>query len=582
LIVAGCLLTAGSVLIAVLEDGRQDRALAAVVHLLCVGLPVGMGAFRLARRRDDRFARLLIGAGLLWPVVTLVQSTDSTLYSVGRLGVWVVEAAIVYLLLSFPTGRLESRIERRLFGAIVLLVGLLYVPSALLAEFPAPTPWGACGTDCPDNALIVGGGAESFIDDYVRPLRELLAVVLFAAVAVVIVRKAMRGPRLVRRVLGPVAVVAIFRAVALGTYDALRTADVGGTALEVVGVLFVLSLALVTASFALGLLSRRLFVADALQRLSLRLTPHASAPELRTALADALEDPSLRVVYWLEADGKWVDETGWPTKAGEPGSSQAMTEVRDGDRLVAAILHDPSLAQDAALVHAAAAYGLAALENERLVGQLNSSLDELSQSRARIVAVGDRERRRIERGLHDGAQQRLVALRVRLELVAEQVEADSPAGADAIRALESDVDGTIDEMRAFARGIYPSLLAERGLSEALRAAGRSAPMPTIVDAAGLGRFPAEVEATVYFACMEALQNAAKHSHASGVTIAVSQNPHLRFEVSDDGEGFDPKRVVGDHGLTNLRDRLAAVGGELRVQSSPGHGTRISGVIPVAG
>jgi signal transduction histidine kinase len=194
--------------------------------------------------------------------------------------------------------------------------------------------------------------------------------------------------------------------------------------------------------------------------------------------------------------------------------------------------------------------------------------------------VGDRERRRIERDLHDGAQQRLVALRIRLGMVAERLDTRSPIDADAIRELEHEVDGTIDEVRSFARGIYPSLLAERGLTEALRAAGRSAPLPTIVDAATIGRYPPELEATVYFSCMEALQNAAKHAHgASGVTITLNHNPHLRFVVSDDGDGFDPEHNGAGAGLTNLRDRLAAVGGELHVDSAPGRGTRISGSIP---
>jgi signal transduction histidine kinase len=322
-------------------------------------------------------------------------------------------------------------------------------------------------------------------------------------------------------------------------------------------------------------------VAEALQRLTRRLRPHAGAAELRAALADALQDPSLEVVYWLRGDtAQWVDETGWPVVAPQASEGRAVTEVSAAGRRIAAIVHHEALAQDPALVQGAASYALAALENDRLVGQLRASLDELSQSRARIVAVGDRERRRIERDLHDGAQQRLVALRVRLSLVAERLDKESPGSARAIRELEGQVDKTIDDVRSFARGIYPSLLAERGLTEALRAAGRSAPMPTLVDAASIGRYPPEIEATVYFSCMEALQNAAKHAHgATGVTITLTHNPHLRFEVRDDGSGFDPAHTNGGAGITNLRDRLSAVGGELHVESSPGHGTRVTGVIP---
>jgi signal transduction histidine kinase len=168
---------------------------------------------------------------------------------------------------------------------------------------------------------------------------------------------------------------------------------------------------------------------------------------------------------------------------------------------------------------------------------------------------------------------------VRLGLVAERLEDESPDSANAIRALEDQVEETIDEVRSFARGIYPSLLAERGLTEALRAAGRSAPVPTIVDAPSIGRYPPEIEATIYFSCMEALQNAAKHAHgATGVTISLSGKPYLRFAVSDDGSGFDTRSTNGGTGLTNLRDRLDAVGGELRVESVLGKGTRVTGVI----
>jgi signal transduction histidine kinase len=577
----GCLLTAGSILLDVTDTPRDHRALAVTVQVLSAALPVALGLFRMARRRDDRFARLLIIAGLSWSVVTFAQSSDSTLYSVGRVGAWAIEVVIVYLLLAFPDGRLRSGAERRLFGGLFAVFGLLYLPSALLAEFPAPSPWSSCDGDCPHNALMVTSGAESFVNDVVQPMRETLTLLLFAGVAVVLILRVRRGLPLVKRVLLPVAVVAVFRAVALGVYDSLRGSGEHAGLLDVVGLIFVLSLALVTISFAVGLLNRRLFVAESLQRLTGRLRSHESAAQIRKALAEALEDPSLEVVYWLRGDrAQWVDETGWPVKAPEAAEGRLVTEVTSEGRRIAAIVHDESLAQDPALVQAAASFALAALENDRLVGQLRTSLDELSQSRARIVAVGDRERRRIERDLHDGAQQRLVALRVRLGLVAERLDEDAPSSAGAVRDLERQVDETIDEVRSFARGIYPSLLAERGLTEALRAAGRSAPVPTIVDAALIGRYPPEIEATVYFSCMEALQNAAKHARgATGVTISLSHNPHLRFAVSDDGSGFDTAHTNGGAGLTNIRDRLAAVGGALHVESGPGSGTRISGVIP---
>jgi signal transduction histidine kinase len=486
-------------------------------------------------------------------------------------------------MLAFPWGRLTTAIERRLTWAAVTVAGVLYLPTALVVQaYPEPNPFASCGTDCPPNALAVTDSTPAVVTDFVRPLREIVTVLLFAGVAIVLTRRARSGSPLLGRAVAPVAAVAICRALVLPVYFSFRAADTASAAADVLGWIWMLSLAAVTVCFAVGLLRQRLFVAKALQRLTLELTTHADARELQTTMARALEDPSLRILYWVQGDpGRWVDETGWPVKWPENEPGRAVTEVASGDRRVAAIVHDVALSQDPALVQAASSYALTALENDRLVGRLHASLRELSESRARIVSVADGERRKIERDLHDGAQQRLVALQIKLELMAERLQDVSPDSASAIRDLEDDVDVTIDEMRALARGVYPSLLAERGLSEALRAAGRGASVPTMVDAAGIGRYSPEVEATVYFACMEALQNVAKHANgASGVSISVSQNERLRFEVRDDGKGFDARNAAYGAGLTNLRDRLAAVGGDLDVESAPGLGTRIAGVIPV--
>src|SRR3954469_3520189 len=173
----GCLLTAASIVLAVTDTSREDRAIAITAQVLCAALPVALGLFRLTRRRDDRFALLLIGAGLGWSVVTLAQSTDDTLYSIGRSWAWAFEVVIIYLLLAFPEGRLHSRVERRLCGAALLLIGVLYIPTALMAEFPLPSPYSSCGTNCPHNALIVGGGAQA-VADVLRALREVLSVLL--------------------------------------------------------------------------------------------------------------------------------------------------------------------------------------------------------------------------------------------------------------------------------------------------------------------------------------------------------------------------------------------------------------------
>jgi signal transduction histidine kinase len=299
-------------------------------------------------------------------------------------------------------------------------------------------------------------------------------------------------------------------------------------------------------------------------------------------MARALEDQSLRIVFWRAGDpGRWVDESGWPVSAPERREGIALTEVEQEGRLVAAIEHDATLAQDDALMQAAASYALSALENQRLVRELRESVADLARSRARLVAVGDDVRRRLERDLHDGAQQRLVALRIQLALQSERLEGSDADAAQTLAQLGDDVEATIEEVRALARGIYPSLLSERGLTAALQAAARGSAIPAAVVSNGVERYPAEIETTVYFACLEAMQNAAKHAQgASRVDIALNYNGALQFEVRDDGSGFDGHAPTSGTGLTNLHDRLSAVGGELSIESSPGAGTRVTGKVPV--
>jgi signal transduction histidine kinase len=232
-----------------------------------------------------------------------------------------------------------------------------------------------------------------------------------------------------------------------------------------------------------------------------------------------------------------------------------------------------------------------ALNNVHLGSALEASLDELQMqadelraSRARVVAAADAERRRIERDLHDGAQQHLVALAVNLRLARELAESD-PVGARAVlEQLAGDVHEALEEIRDLAHGIYPQLLVDRGLSEGLRAAVSRAPVRARLETGALGRYEAEVEATVYFCCLEALQNVGKHAGADArATLRVwEEQGGLRFEVADDGAGFDPRVKPRGSGLINMSDRLGALGGRLSVVSAPGDGTRVAGAVPLDG
>jgi signal transduction histidine kinase len=253
---------------------------------------------------------------------------------------------------------------------------------------------------------------------------------------------------------------------------------------------------------------------------------------------------------------------------------------RNGDSLAAQI--------DVTLEEMARELGVA-LNKARLDSSLQDSLErlrrqavELQASRGRLVAAADEERRRIERNLHDGAQQHLVALAVKVRLVEQLAERDPERAKVLMSQLQEDVKLAIEELRALAHGIYPPLLSSAGLGEAMTAACRRAPMAASFEGNVVGRYAPEVEAAVYFCCLEALQNAAKHAGAAAsARVRIWEEAGgLLFEISDDGAGFENSQDGGGAGLTNMRDRLGAVGGTLRVESGAGHGTRVIGGVPV--
>src|SRR4051794_9748110 len=545
-----------------------NRLIAAIAHALLVIVSVGVGLLVLWRRPGDRFARWLVGCGLVWAATALVQSPDPLAYSVGRVAVWVAEGLLVYLLLAFPSGRLTTAIERRTAGAMAAVIGVLFVPTALLVDhYPEPSEGSSCTLPCPANALDLAPGQPAFVDDLVRPLRETLVVAIFFVVAVILVRRARRAGPMLRRALIPVAGMAMFRALAFPIYFGLRGPHPTSGLLTTLNWVYLLALPLIPLSFGAGLVLRRLYGALALQRMALRLPAAAGVPELERAMATALEDPTLRIVD---------DEAGPP----RPPDGREVTEVAVAGHRQVAIEHDAALAQDTDVMRAAGAYTMVVLENRRLVDRLRTSVREVSASRARIASVGDEERRRIERDLHDGAQQRLIALRLALARQGERLQESSPEAAEALEALGRDTEDTIEDIRSLAHGIYPSLLADRGLKAALHAAVLGSPIGASLDAGELPRYTPEIESTVYFACVEALQNAAKHARgATHVEISLAANRELEFAVSDDGSGFDVAELNGG-GLSHLHDRLTAAGGHISIDSAPGRGTIVRGSVPV--
>jgi len=348
---------------------------------------------------------------------------------------------------------------------------------------------------------------------------------------------------------------------------------------DVAALLGLLALAAAPYMFLFGIVRSRFArggaVADLLQRLG-----GARERSLRDLLADALGDRSLRVLYWLDDRRVWVDADGRPASLpAENDRTQSWSAVEREGRRVGAIVHDRVLGDDPELLATVAAAAGLSIENERLQAQLRARVQELRASRARIVEAGTAERRRLERNLHDGAQQRLVALSLTLRVAQSRLRKD-PDGAEAmIAGAQEELTLALEELRELARGIHPAVLTDRGLEPALHALVDRATVPVTVTAE-VERLPAPVEAAAYFVVSEALQNVAKYARATSADVSVRRiRGRLVVDVTDDGVGgADAGRGSG---LRGLKDRLAALDGTIAVDSPVGRGTRLRAEIPLS-
>ena len=307
-------------------------------------------------------------------------------------------------------------------------------------------------------------------------------------------------------------------------------------------------------------------------------SPTGAAAPVREALAERLGDRTLAIAYWLPERELFVDERGHPVTLPEPGTSKAWTAVEHHGKRVAAIIHDAELQARPEFVDAAAAGAVLALDNERLKADLNARLQDLRASRRRIVEATVEARRRLERDLHDGAQQRLVSMSLDLQLLRGRL-----AGEPALELLDSAI-ATLGEaqteLRELARGIHPPMLADRGLAPALDALAERSTVPVELDVRLNGRLPKQVETAGYFVVAEALTNVVKYARATHARLTVSDaGGVLWLEVGDDGVGgADP---ANGSGLSGLSDRVAALDGELVVDSPVGNGTRVTARIPAS-
>jgi signal transduction histidine kinase len=588
-------------------------------HLLdaMVGLSFfGAGIVALDRRPGNLIGPLLVAfaaTAFLGNWANLIPVVPTLGFVAGQFQA----ALLVHIALAYPTGRLRTRFDRVVLGTFYAQAVAVGVAGAL--TFPPRGP--GCGR-CPWTPLFFPNRTAFIAVNRISDRSALVLVPLFLAAIWLRWRRASQGER---RELAPWwAAASILAAVYLLGAFASPDAQDGFSYL-----LWELRSVLQTSApvvFVWGLLQTRLArsaVGDLVVALDRPLPPGG----LQAALARTLADPALEVAYALELerqprvehrDGdseyrwgecRWVDANGLPVALPPPGAgpgigagagagrgARVATIVERNGRPLAALLHDPAL--DPGLVRAAGAAAGMAIENERLHAQVRAQLDEVRASRARIVQASDQERLRIERNLHDGAQQRLLTLSLALHTARRQLGAlgpgADPALAETMRRASAELRLAIEELRELARGIHPAILTDEGLGPALASlVGRTSVPVTLVEVPS-GRQPRPIEATAYFVVCEALANLTKYAQATSASVRarLDHDDHsvgtqareqagrlvgLLVEVCDDGVGgADPARGSG---LRGLHDRVAAVGGRLSVTSPPGQGTVVRAWLP---
>ncbi len=592
----GLALCAISVAVAQANPVASGRTAQVTVAVATIAALLGVGLYAWYRDAENQFGKVLYLTGVCWFFVTLANSDSAALYSVGRIAGWLFEVLLAYALLSYPTGRLEGRAARTIVIGGALLIALLYLPTIpITAQYPLPAPFTACTAHCPQNVFLVGS-EPSVLPDLIKPVRDVVAMLFYLGAVCVLTARLRAAGHNQRRTLAPVLGAAALRFVAAIVYVALRRAGADGTGTDVAVFVALLSVPVTALGFLLGLLQWRVYSGGALRRLTTGLSETRDPEDLRGLLAESLEEPRVGLFYAdpPEPEGgagggapPWHDASGGVVPAPLAPPRACVHEVSAESGLRVALVCEEGFNDRPEFLDAVCACVVSGLERQRLDAALATSLAEVAASRKRLAGAADGARQQIERDLHDGAQQQLVALRVKLELAREVLEGESGQGVDSgqgarmVAGLGPEVEEIIEEVRSLARGIYPALLASDGLGEALRAAGRRSPVPVRIDTDGVGRLPSDTESAVYFCCLEALQNVGKHAAgATAVAIELAGEAELRFTVADDGCGFAATEAAAGSGITGMKDRLAAVGGELWVESAPGTGTRVKGWVPL--
>ena len=535
-----------------------------------LGLLVGLswcftGLVEWSRRPANRIGPLMVFFGFAWFGSLLERSDVAAVFTSGRFLAALFFAVLGHVLLAFPSGRLEDRFSRALVTVAYIDTTVLIAISVLFRESEP---------DEPANLALVEPNA-TLVTVFKDGSRGIGVALLLTGVFILARRWRHATPRW-RRAFALV----FWTGAAAGVLAGLTILTKNlGTPLGPINLAFFLVLAAVPLALTADVLRSklaRIAVAD----LVIQLRETQAPGKLRDALARALHDPSLSLAYWLPERRRYVDVDGRPVQLPAEGDSRVATVVEREGRPVAALVHDAALRDEPELVDAVGAAAGLALENERLQADLRARLDELKASRARMVDAADAERRRLERNLHDGTQQRLVSISMALGLAESKLGSDPQAAGRIIEEARLGLGAALHELRELSQGIHPGLLTERGLGPALQELAYLAPMSIELAVPVDERLPEPVEAAAYYVVAEALANVAKYASAGAVSVTVQRrNGTAVVEVADDGVGgADPGRGSG---LRGLSDRVEALGGTLALESPAGLGTRVRAEIPCA-
>jgi len=505
------------------------------------------GSIAWIRRPDNPIGPVMLATSAAISLSFLTLHPEPLVWRLAGLCGSVANILVVWIMLAAPSGRLAPGAGRPALAAFAVVVLL-----------------GAVLEDLDTRRAVWAVG-----------------MLVSLALAVVVVRRWVTATGPSRRSLTPVVVAGVTAALVHALDFGAGVLLISVTPGSPIQLADAISRALVPYGFLLGLLRLRM-ARGAVAELVVELSDTPPPERLRDALAGALGDQTLTVVYWSDAVRSYVDGSGAPVDLAADASGRAVTLLERGGHPLAAILHDPALSEDPGLVAAVGAAVRLAVDNERLAAEVRSQLAEVRASRTRIVEASDAERRRVERNLHDGAQQRLVALSLALRRAKAQLPDDAgPELTSTLDAAADQLKAALVELRELAKGIHPAILTEAGLGPALRSLARESPTPVTAHLDLPDDVPGPVAAAAYYVASEALTNIAKYAGARGVELSAGTGPDgLRIEIADDGRGgADPAAGTG---LRGLADRVAALGGRLEVMSQAGGGTRIVATVPLAG